>query len=118
MGRSVEFYRMLGLEVPDDASGAPHVEIALAPGIRLLLDTPDTVASFDPSFTPSQASGQVGIAFDCGDPAGVDETYARMTAAGHKGHLEPWDAVWGQRYAMLHDPDGNGVDLYAALPTA
>ena len=36
--------------------------------------------------------------------------------AGHVGHLDPWDAVWGQRYATLHDPDGNSVDLFAALP--
>ena len=37
-----------------------------------------------------------------------------MVAAGHEGHREPWDAVWGQRYASLRDPDGTGVDLYAA----
>ena len=24
-------------------------------------------------------------------------------------------AFWGQRYATLRDPDGNGVDLFAAL---
>jgi uncharacterized glyoxalase superfamily protein PhnB len=31
-------------------------------------------------------------------------------------HLEPWDAFWGQRYATVRDLDGNGVDLFAALP--
>jgi len=41
-----------------------------------------------------------------------------MTAAGFQGHVEPWDAFWGQRYATLRDPDGNGVDLFAALPTS
>ncbi|MGE0000366.1 MAG: VOC family protein, partial [Ilumatobacteraceae bacterium] len=44
-------------------------------------------------------------------------TYAAMTSAGFDGHLEPWDAFWGQRYATLRDPDGNGVDLFAPLPT-
>jgi hypothetical protein len=29
--------------------------------------------------------------------------------------LKPWDAFWGQRYAVVHDPDGNGVDLLAPL---
>ena len=32
------------------------------------------------------------------------------------GHHEPWDAFWGQRYATVLDPDGNSVDLFAALP--
>jgi hypothetical protein len=27
----------------------------------------------------------------------------------------PWDAYWGQRYALLGDPDGVRVNLYAAL---
>ena len=39
-------------------------------------------------------------------------------AAGHRGHLEPFDAFWGQRYATVLDPDGNGVDLYAPLDPA
>jgi len=50
-----------------------------------------------------------------GSPAEVDEAYAALTAAGAEGHLEPWDAFWGMRYAMVHDPDGNGVDLFAPL---
>jgi uncharacterized glyoxalase superfamily protein PhnB len=29
--------------------------------------------------------------------------------------MEPWDAFWGQRYAVVHDPDGNGVDLFCPL---
>ena len=64
------------------------------------------------------ADGRSGtaLAFDCGSPAAVDETFASMVAAGFDGHMEPWDAVWGQRYATLRDPDGNGVDLFAALP--
>ncbi|TDD65791.1 glyoxalase [Jiangella aurantiaca] len=115
MTRSVEFYRSLGLEVPDGAEAQPHVEIPLAPGVRLLLDTHETIASFDSGFTPT-TGGHGSLAFDCGDPASVDAAYERMIAAGAKGHLEPWDAFWGQRYAVVHDPDGNGVDFYAALP--
>jgi uncharacterized glyoxalase superfamily protein PhnB len=45
----------------------------------------------------------------------VDETYARVVAAGFTGEKEPYDAFWGQRYANVADPDGNVVDLFAAL---
>jgi uncharacterized glyoxalase superfamily protein PhnB len=44
----------------------------------------------------------------------VDEKYAELAALGH-GYREPWDAVWGQRYAVVQDPDGNHVDLFAPL---
>jgi uncharacterized glyoxalase superfamily protein PhnB len=45
----------------------------------------------------------------------VDSLYAELTGAGYEGHLAPWDAFWGQRYAVLRDPDGNDVALFAAL---
>ena len=39
MRRSVPLYRALGFEVPDGAEDAPHVDIQLPGGIRLMLDT-------------------------------------------------------------------------------
>ena len=42
-------------------------------------------------------------------------SYADLIETGGRGHKEPWDAFWGQRYAQLRDPDGNAVDLFAPL---
>ncbi|SHG87570.1 VOC family protein [Streptoalloteichus hindustanus] len=117
MARSLAFYRDLGLDIPADADHQPHVEVTLPGGLRLAWDTVDTVRSFDPTWTPPTGSGRVGLAFACADPADVDRTYAALVAAGHEGHKEPWDAFWGQRYAVIHDPDGNPIDLFAPLPT-
>jgi hypothetical protein len=36
---------------------------------------------------------------------------------GFAGHKPPWDAVWGQRYAIVHDPDGNAIDLFSPSGT-
>ena len=80
-------------------------------------DTQDTIRSINPDWTPPTGDPKVDLAFRCTDPAEVDAVYATMTKAGYHGHMEPWDAFWGQRYAVLHDPDGNGVDLYADPPT-
>ena len=66
----------------------------------------------DPSWTTPSGSPRVALAFRCEDPAAVDKTYADLVAAGYHGHLPPFDAFWGQRYAVVHDPDGNGVDLF------
>ena len=116
MARSLAFYRQLGFDVPVSQDTEPHVEASLPGGMRIAWDTVETVLSFDPSWTPPSGGSRIGLAFACDDPADVDATYAGMVAAGHDGHLAPWDAFWGMRYAILHDPDGNTVDLFASLP--
>jgi catechol 2,3-dioxygenase-like lactoylglutathione lyase family enzyme len=113
MERSIRFYRLLGLEVPE-TPGEGHVDTFLPNGVRLMLDSEETVKSFRPDWT-RQTGNQLALAFECGSPTEVDETYARATDAGFRGEKEPWDAFWGQRYAQLQDPDGVPVDLYAAL---
>ena len=55
-----------------------------------------------------------GLAFLCADPAEVDASTPSWSRPG-PAVMEPWDAAWGQRYAVLHDPDGNGVDLSPGL---
>jgi catechol 2,3-dioxygenase-like lactoylglutathione lyase family enzyme len=116
MARSLAFYRRLGLDVPAGADGEQHVEVGLPGGLKLALDTVETIRSFDPSWTPATGSPRMGLAFGCDSPEEVDKLYGELVAAGYEGHKEPWDAFWGMRYAVLHDPDGNGVDLFC--PTA
>lgn len=111
--RSLEFYRLLDLDLPDD-SPEGHVEATMANGTRLMFDTEEVIRSFLPDWTRLDGN-QVSLAFECASPANVDEVYARVIAAGFEGEKEPWDAFWGQRYALLGDPDGVRVNLYAAL---
>jgi catechol 2,3-dioxygenase-like lactoylglutathione lyase family enzyme len=117
MGRSLAFYRGLGLDIAAEADNQPHAEVTLPGGLRLLWDTVDNIKSFDPDWVPPQGGTRMALGFECDSPADVDETYAQLVDAGYEGHKQPWDAVWGMRYAMIRDPDGNGVDLFAALPT-
>jgi catechol 2,3-dioxygenase-like lactoylglutathione lyase family enzyme len=113
MARSIRFYRTLGLDVPETPDEG-HVDTFLPNGVRFMLDSEDTVRSFNPGWT-RETGNQVALAFECASAGEVDEVYARMLAAGFDGEKEPWDAFWGQRYAQLRDPDGVGVDLYATL---
>lgn len=115
MAKALAFYRRLGIEVPDGADSEPHVEAALPGGMRLAFDTEETIRSFLPDWTPPTPGGRVNLAFVLPDPAAVDAAYAELTGAGHHGELAPFDAFWGQRYAVVHDPDGNGVDLFAPM---
>jgi catechol 2,3-dioxygenase-like lactoylglutathione lyase family enzyme len=113
MARSIRFYRLLGLDVPETPDEG-HVDTFLPNGVRFMLDSEETVRSFRPDWT-RETGNQLGIAFECDSPAEVDEVYERVTSAGFGGEKEPWDAFWGQRYAQLKDPDGVPVDLYATL---
>ena len=114
MAKALAFYRRLGLDLPAAADGEPHAEVTLANGLRIMWDTVDTVRSFDPTWSRPTGSAAMALAFLCASPAEVDRVYGDLAAAGYHGHKEPWDAFWGQRYAVVHDPDGNAVDLFAA----
>ncbi|MFD9665931.1 VOC family protein [Rhodococcus sp. NPDC059968] len=112
---SLAFYRRLGLDIPGDANQAPHVEFEFPGGIRLLWDTVETIRSFTPDWTEPTGAHRVALAFDCGTAADVDALFDEITGDGYNGRKKPWDAPWGQRYATVDDPDGNPVDLFAAL---
>jgi catechol 2,3-dioxygenase-like lactoylglutathione lyase family enzyme len=116
MARSLAFYRKLGLEFAEGAEGEGHVEAQLAGGMRYMLDTEDVIRSFDSEWRRPENGHLHAGAFRCESPDEVDRVYADLLTAGGSGHREPWDAFWGQRYAQVGDPDGNLVDLYAALP--
>ena len=111
--RSLHFYRLLGADLPEDQAEG-HVEVTMPNGTRLMFDAEEVISSFMPDWTRANGN-QVSLAFECASPAEVDEVYARVVAAGFEGEKEPWDAVWGQRYALLGDPDGVRVNLYARL---
>ena len=116
MARSIAFYRRLGLEFPEGAENEGHAEAEVGGGIRYMLDTEETIRSFDPEWKRPTDGHLVGGAFRCESAEEVDALYAELLDAGAKPHKEPWDAFWGQRYAQLEDPDGTVIDLYAWLP--
>jgi catechol 2,3-dioxygenase-like lactoylglutathione lyase family enzyme len=114
--RSIAFYRLLGLPVPDSPEGPdPHVDVELPGGNRLSFDAEETITGMHPEWTPPGSAGRVALAFGLGSPAEVDTMFEQLTTAGHPGSLTPYDAPWGQRYASVLDPDGNIVDLFAPL---
>jgi catechol 2,3-dioxygenase-like lactoylglutathione lyase family enzyme len=111
---SVAFYRRLGLEFP---AGEPedHVEAPIGTtGVRVMIDSEALIKGLDPGFE-GNPHGRMGLAVRLGSAADVDALYADLAGDGF-GRTEPYDAPWGQRYAQVADPDGQSVDLYAALP--
>ena len=114
LNRSIAFYRLLGLPIPDPEM--PHVAVQLPGGNSLSLDTEETITGMHPGWVPpSSSASRLALALGVGSPAAVDALFEKLTAAGHAGPLPPYDAPWGMRYATVADPDGNWVDLFALL---
>ena len=110
MSAALSFYRLLGLDFPEETGGEDHVEASLPSGLRVMLDTEELVKGFVKDWV-EPVGQRIGMAFLCDSPAEVDSMYQKVIDAGFAGKTAPWDAFWGQRYAQVLDPDGNQVGL-------
>lgn len=113
INKALPFYRLLGLDFPERSS-EDHLEAKTKSGVRIMLDSEKLMKEIKPGWTrpPGQS---IGLAFLCDSPNEVNALYGKITAAGFKSEKEPWDTFWGQRYAIVRDPDGHAIDLFAAL---
>jgi uncharacterized glyoxalase superfamily protein PhnB len=114
MARALAFYRALGLDVPAEADAEVQVQVNTPGAATLGFLTEAMMRQAYPDWV-TPVGQRVTFACRCDSVAELDAVYASVIAAGHAGLKAPWDAFWGQRYAMLRDPDGNRVDLFADL---
>jgi catechol 2,3-dioxygenase-like lactoylglutathione lyase family enzyme len=115
LGKSLSFYRTLGLAIPEGQDNEHHVEFTSENGYSIGFIPETTMLHSDPTWVAPTGNNRISLQFACGSPAEVDETYNKLIAAGHKSFKEPWDAFWGQRFAQVLDPDGNNVGFFAEL---
>lgn len=114
MAAALKFYRLLGLDIPADLDSESHVEFKTAGGFRIAWDTAELMQSIHPDMGEPTGHRMV-LAMLCDSPGDVDTLHDRVVDAGYESYKAPWDAFWGQRYAVVFDPDGNLIDLFAAL---
>lgn len=117
---SLQFYRRLGLEIPDKAiwrtkTGAHHITAQRLPGeteADLDIDSSAFAEHWNEAWKErNDLAGRVVLGFHLPTRDRVDALYAEMTAAGYRGLQPPHDALWRARYAILEDPDGIAVGL-------
>ena len=114
------FYSRLGLDFGEEHDpvwahhhvGAPHGEHA---AIDVDLDSTSFVQKWDAG-SPGGTGIVVGFKVDSRQE--VDELVATLAAEGVPVQQEPFDAFWGARYAVLSDPDGNGVGIMSPIDPA
>jgi len=115
MKATVAFYRLLGLEIAGDHDDV-HIEVRL-PGMLVEFDHATSIHHWDSGWSGKTGSGLV-IGFAVASREAVDGLYGDVTGAGFRGRQPPYDAFWGARYAIVEDPDGNGVGLMSPIDSA
>jgi uncharacterized glyoxalase superfamily protein PhnB len=111
---TAKFYSLLGFEFPKFKADEDHLEPVTAPGgTRLMIDSVSMMKSI--LGEPPKPGNHSSFAILYDTPAEVDAAAKKVEEAGYTVVTAPWDAFWGQRYAIVQDPDGYKVDLFAAL---
>lgn len=114
MKKTVSFYSLLGFTFSEFKEDEQHLEpFTPDKSARLMIDAKNVVKEIigqDP--LPGNHSS---FAIEYDSPEEVDRVVEAVFNAKGKVVREPWDAFWGQRYAIVEDPDGYKIDLYAAL---
>ncbi len=113
MGRSLAFYRRLGLEFPEGSEAKTGLGLDIGGGLTMIWST-DFAALNDPGREAPTGGYRMMVEFflDGGDGE-VDALYAALTEAGYVGHRAPFRADFGAYMAMVDDPDGNTVLITA-----
>lgn len=111
LAATLAFYRALGLAIEEVGPSFARGRLLDGPGIEF--GSAELTRSYDPGWQPPSGPGHVTINFELASTEAVDATYQKLTAVGHPGHLAPCDALWGARFAIVDDPDGNPVGLHS-----
>ena len=115
---TLDFYRKLGVNFPDDVNlpdSTRHATATLSNGLVFDVDNEPLARMYNAGWRRSDGSSRVLIGFSLPSREAVDKKYAELIDAGHKGRQPPYDAFWGARYAIVADPDGNDVGLMSPL---
>ncbi|MBI3980520.1 VOC family protein [Candidatus Microgenomates bacterium] len=117
MAATLKFYELLGFEFPQLRGDEQHVDSLVNQGsVRLMIDKKEVAKEIIGSFPIPSNYSSFCIEYD--SPEEVNKIVGKVKMLGFMVVKEPWDAFWGQRYAIIEDPDGYKIDLYAALKSS
>jgi predicted lactoylglutathione lyase len=105
MDKSLEFYQRLGLAIPEDSNGKPHVEVKMKGDLTFFLNAPGRAEI--------EGSPRVILEFYLKERATVDAKYSELTGFGYQSYHAPFVSSIGMYFAMINDPDGNTILLSA-----
>jgi PhnB protein len=118
--RAIEVYKKaLGakenMRMPaEDGKRLMHADMTINGGRVLLCDEFEEYG--DVRAPTDKKPAGMAVAIHCGKPADVDALFSRAVKAGFKSTMDPHDAFWGARFAMLNCPFGHRWMMNSPLP--
>lgn len=113
MRETTKFYSLLGFTFPEFKDEDPHVEALETSPIRLMIDKKELITDIMGEEPVPANHSAFAVEYDSSEE--IDKVIEKLKDKNYTIVKEPWDAFWGQRYAIVKDPDGYLVDLYAQL---
>ena len=112
--KSAEFYSIIGFKFPELKEGDDHLESIVEPGqTKLMIDSKKLMTELIGEVPRPGNTSSFAIEYDNANE--LDLIVEKLKSSGFVIKKEPWDAFWGQRYAVVMDPGGYSVDLYSKL---
>jgi uncharacterized glyoxalase superfamily protein PhnB len=121
MGTSLEFYRRLGLAIPEGSEEKTHVEVKMGSGLTFFLDSrpsrwdPNYVRKDDPGGMDASGKYPFILEFYLKKQPIVEAKYKELTGFGYESYRAPYETSFGMYFAMIKDPDGNTILLSGDL---
>jgi PhnB protein len=91
-----------------------HASLSINGGTLMLSD--EFPEQGGPPAPSAERPSSAAVAMTLATPGEVDSTYQRALQRGAEKIMDPSDAFWGDRFAMLRDPFGYRWMLSAPLP--
>jgi predicted lactoylglutathione lyase len=114
--KSMDFYRRLGIAVPDESTGQRAVAIKMEKGATLLLSTTPIAREF-PKPDGESENLRVFLEIYLQTQTAVEAKYAELIDCGYQSYRAPFlvnvdiPAPSRMCFALVDDPDGNTVLL-------
>lgn len=114
--KTIAFYSIIGFDFSNVDKEEDHIEPKTPKGsARLMIDTVEFIKEHLGEIPKSSNISSFAIQFT--KPEDLDKVVESLESNNFKVVKKPWDAFWGQRYAIVEDPDGYKVDLYSNIKT-
>jgi catechol 2,3-dioxygenase-like lactoylglutathione lyase family enzyme len=105
MEKSLEFYRRLGLAIPEGSEGKRHVGVKMRGELTFFLNST--------GMTTLEEGSHVIFEFYLKERSLVDAKYAELIDFGYRSHRAPFVSSFNIYFAMIYDPDENIILLSA-----
>jgi len=103
--KTVEFYRRLGVDFPEETGGKTHVRVTMSGDLTFFVNAKGRLPELD--------DAHVVLEFYLKERDALEAKYDELISYGYEGYRAPYVASIGMYFAMVKDPDGNTVLLSA-----